>query len=209
MLIREVMHPDPIFIDPSTSLSDAYILMNNKNVRHLPVVKDDILIGIVTDRDLRLATSKLAKEALDPTSTVDKIMNHPVETTRPSEPVEVATQTMRERKIGCLPVLEDSKLVGIVTGVDLLDAMLTLTGVHTPSGRLDVRLKDRKGEIARLTKLIADRNVSIQSILSYHENDEKLRVVLRISTMEIRILAKEICAADFEVVWPIQISCAE
>lgn len=209
MLIREVMHPNPIFIAPSTSLSDAYILMNKKNVRHLPVVKDDVLLGIITDRDLRLATSKLVKEPLDPATSIDKIMSHPVETTRSSEPVEVATQTMRELKIGCLPVLEDSKLVGIVTGVDLLDAMLTLTGVHTPSGRLDVRLKDRTGEIARLTKLIADRNVSIQSILSYQEKDEKLRVVLRVSTMEIRTLAKEICAADFEVVWPIQISCVE
>lgn len=209
MLIREVMHRNPIFIDPSTSLSDAYILMNKNNVRHLPVVKDGVLLGIVTDRDLRLATSKLAREPLDPATSIDKIMNHPVETTRPSEPVEVATQTMRELKIGCLPVLEDSKLVGIVTGVDLLDAMLTLTGVHTHSGRLDVRLKDRTGEIARLTKIIADRNVSIQSILSYQEKDDKLRVVLRVSTMEIRTLAKEICAADFEVVWPIQISCVE
>jgi acetoin utilization protein AcuB len=209
MLIREVMHPDPIFIHPSTTLSDAYEIMNKNNVRHLPIVDEGKLIGIVTDRDLRLATSKLAKQSFDPSATVAEVMSKPVETTRPSEPIEVATQIMRELKIGCLPVLDNAKLIGIVTGVDLLDAMMLLTGVHSPSGRLDVRMKDRKGEIARLTSLIAERNISIHSILSYQERNGKLRVVLRISTMEIRPLAKAICEADFEVLWPVQISCVE
>jgi acetoin utilization protein AcuB len=209
LLIREVMHPNPIFISPETTLTDAYDLMNKISVRHLPILENEKLVGVVTDRDLRLATSKLAQQIFDPMAKVSEIMNYPVQTTHPSEPIEVATQIMRELKIGCLPVLENSKLVGIVTGVDILDAMLLLTGVHTPSSRLDVRLKDRKGEIARLTKIIADRNVSIHSILSYQEKNEKLRVVLRISTIDIRSLAKEICSSDFEVLWPAQISCAE
>lgn len=209
MLIREVMHLNPISVSPNTKLCDAYALMNERGIRHLPIEDENKLIGIVTDRDLRLATSKLAKHYFDPNSLVSEIMSHPVETTQPSEPVEVATQKMRELKIGCLPVLEESKLVGIVTGVDLLDAMLLLTGVHNPSGRLDVRLTDRTGEIARLTNLIAEKNVSIHSILSYQEKNDKLRVVLRVSTMEIRTLAKEICNNNFEVLWPIQISCVE
>lgn len=209
MLIREVMHPDPLYISPSTTLQDAYNLMTEKNVRHLPVLDKEKLVGIVTDRDLRLATSKLAKNPLPTSSIVSEIMSTPVETTRPNEPIEVATQLMRELKIGSLPVLHESKLVGIVTGVDLLDAMLLLTGVHSPSGRLDIRMKDRTGEIARLTKIIAERKVSIHSILSYQENNGKLRLVLRVSTMEIRPLAKAICNADFEVLWPMQISCVE
>ncbi len=209
MLIREVMQVNPITISPLIKLSEAYHLMNEKNIRHLPILNKGELVGIVTDRDLRLATSKLAKQTFDPSSTVSEVMSRPVEVTHPSEPVEVATQKMRELKIGCLPVIEANKLVGIVTGVDLLDAMLLLTGVHNPSGRLDVRLKDRTGEIARLTNLIAAKNISIHSILSYQESNDKLRVVLRVSTMEIRSLAKDICNADFEVLWPIQISCAE
>lgn len=209
MLIREVMHLNPLTISPSTKLCDAYSLMNEKNIRHLPILKKNKLVGIVTDRDLRLATSKLAKQSFDPNTLVSEIMSHPVEVTQPSEPVEAATQKMRELKIGCLPVIEENRLVGIVTGVDLLDAMLLLTGVHYPSGRLDVRLNDRTGEIARLTNLISGKNISIHSILSYQESNNKLRVVLRVSTMEIRSLAKDICNADFEVLWPVQISCAE
>ncbi len=209
MLISEVMHLNPISIPPETSLSDAYNLMNKHSVRHLPITKENTLVGLVTDRDLRLATSKLAKQSFEPQTMVSEIMSTPVETTRPSEPIEVAIQTMREFKIGSLPVLDNSKLVGIVTVADLLDAMLLMTGVHHPSGRLDVRLKSRTGEVARLTKIISDRNVNIHSILSYHESGDKYRVVLRVATMEIRPLAKAICSANFEVLWPIQISCVE
>jgi len=209
MLIREVMHLNPISTSPETSIRDTYNLMNKKNVRHLPIIKNGILVGIISDRDVRLATSKFAKISLDPQTQVAEIMSHPVETTRLSEPIEVATQTMRQYKIGCLPVLDDSKLVGIVTVADLLDAMLLMTGVHYPSGRLDVRLKDRSGELAKLTKIIAERNVNIHSILSYPETDGRLRVVLRVATMEIRPLAKAICNADFEILWPKQISCEE
>lgn len=209
MLVKELMHTNLITIKPDTTLKAANNLMRENDVRHLPVVSENELVGIVTDRDLRLATSKLAKSPFEVDSKVEQIMSTPVETTRPNEPIEVAVQIMRELKIGCMPVLDAGKLVGIVTGVDLLDAMLILTGTHTPSGRLDVRLKDRKGEIARLTKLISDKNISIHSILSYQEKNHQLRVVLRVSTMEIRSLAETICSAGFEVVWPIQISCVE
>jgi acetoin utilization protein AcuB len=209
VLIREVMHLNPISITPNTSLGDANNLMKENNIRHLPIVENEKLVGLVSDRDLRLATSKLVEKSYEPQTMVSEIMSHPVKTTRPSEPIEVATQTMREFKIGCLPVLDDFKLVGIVTVANLLDAMLLMTGVQFPSGRLDVRLKDRAGEIAKLTKLIADRNVNIHSILSYQEKDGKLRIALRVATMEIRPLAKAICNADFEVLWPIQISCVE
>ncbi len=84
-------------------------------------------------------------------------MTREVITAHPLDPVEEAARVMRERKIGCLPVLEDGALVGIVTGIDLLDALLRLTGVTEPSGRLEVRLPDRVGELSRLTGFLAER----------------------------------------------------
>ena len=159
MLIREIMHPNPITITPETPLFEAYKIMQEKNIRHFPILLDNgKLIGIVTDRDLRLATSKLAERPFNPNDKVKEIMSSPVQITSPSEPIEIATQTMRELKISCLPVIENQELVGIITGADLLDAMLKLTGVHRPSGRLDVELSDRSGELARLTNIIAKHN---------------------------------------------------
>ena len=209
MLIREVMKSNPISISPATKLADAYKLMIEKKIRHLPVLDNEKLVGIVTDRDLRLATSMLAEHPFDSGTAVGNIMSHPVQTTHPNDPVESATQTMRELKLGCLPVIEDMKLVGIVTITDLLDALLLLTGVHQPSGRLDVRLPNRSGELARLTALLAERKINIHSILSYPEADNKVRLVLRIGSIEIKTIAEAICNAGFQVIWPIHIACVK
>jgi len=208
MLVQEVMHADPITITPQTTLCDAYQLMHEKNIRHLPIMENGQLVGLVTDRDLRLATSRLAQHPFDPKARVREIMSHPVHTAYPNDPVERATQMMLEMKIGCMPVVEESRLVGIVTSADLLAALLRLTGVHHPSGRLDIRMSDKPGELARLAQLLAERNVNIHSILTYTESDRQARLVLRVNTMEIHALAQHICDAGFEVLWPPHISCA-
>jgi len=209
MLIKEIMHKNPVTISSETTLCDAYQLMNEKKIRHLPVVDNDKLVGIVTDRDLRLATRRLAKRPFEPQDKVKKVMVSPVITASPSEPVEAAAKTMRDLKIGCLPVAEGESLVGIVTGVDLLDAMIMLTGVRRPSGRLDIRLSDRPGELARLSQILAERKINIHSILSYPEDGGRTRLVLRINTMEIRNIAAELCASGFEILWPLHISCVK
>lgn len=209
MLINEVMKINPVTITTGTRLNDAYKLMHEKGLRHLPVLKGGKLVGVVTDRDLRLATSQLAEHPFDPDTEVGKIMSHPVITTSPNDPIERATQMMRELKIGCLPVVEDMELIGIVTVTDLLDALLMLTGVHQPSGRLDVKLPDKPGELARLATLLAERRVNIHSILTYPDKEGKVRLVLRIGTIEMKMIAEAICNAGFEVTWPIHIACVK
>ncbi len=209
MLIREVMKHEPISIPPETKLSEAYKLMNEKSIRHLPVVEGEKLVGVVTDRDLRLATSMLAEHPLDRETSVGVIMSYPARTTNPNDPIEIATQTMRELKIGCMPVVQDSKLVGIVTITDLRDALLLLTGVSQPSGRLDIRLPNRAGEFARLAALLAERKINIHSILSYPESGDKVRLVLRIGSIEMKAIAEILCNAGFQVIWPIHIACAK
>jgi len=209
MLIREIMHPNPITIDVKTKLNDAYKIMQENGIRHLPVTEKGKLTGIVTDRDLRLATSKLAAHPFDPDAEVDKIMNHPVECTNANDPIEIATQLMRELKIGCMPVLEESQIVGIITAADILDAMLLLTGVHSPSGRLDIRILDKPGELAKLTNILSLHKINIYSILTYQEKNKKSRLVLRVNTMKIRSLGKILCSDGFEVLWPPRISCPE
>ncbi len=209
MLVKEIMHPDPITVLPNAKLSEAYHLMNEKNIRHLPVLKENKLIGIITDRDLRLATSKLAEHPFDPSAEVEEVMSRPVQTVSANDPIETALQLMRELKIGCLPVLEEGELVGIVTGADILDAMLHLTGTYKPSGRLDVRLSDKTGELARLTAILSERKINIHSILSYVEKGGKVRLILRLNTMEMRALAELLCKSNFEVLWPPHIICKD
>jgi acetoin utilization protein AcuB len=207
MLVREIMHPDPIIAGPGTTLQEAYGIMNGHRVRHLPVVEDDRVVGIVTDRDLRLATSVLSPTPFPAETSLDRVMKQPVHTVDPLDPVENAARTMRELRIGCLPVIDDDRLVGIVTGIDLLDAMLRLTGVYRPSGRIEVRLPDRPGELAKLTGILSKLQVNIQSILSYPDPNGHMRLVLRVGSIDTRPLASALCQAEIEVVWPPQHAC--
>ena len=202
MLVQDVMTRRVVTVSPAATLQEAYETMQSERIRHLPVVEEGRLAGVITDRDLRLATSTLAPAPFAPDAKVGDVMNRTVRTTDAMDPVEDAARTMREHKIGCLPVLEGGRLAAIVTGIDLLDALLKLTGATEPTGRLEIRLHDRPGELARLTGLVSERNVNIHSLLTYPEEREHVRTVLRVNTIETRPLASALREAGFDVVWP-------
>jgi acetoin utilization protein AcuB len=203
MLVQDVMRFPVITVGPGVTLEEAYRLLLEKGIRHLPVMEEGRLVGIITDRDIRLATSHLnPKGPCSGCARVAEVMTQEVVTAHPLDPVEEAARVMRERKIGSLPVLEDGALVGIVTGIDLLDALLKLTGVTEPSGRLEVRLPDRVGELARLTGFLAGRGINIHSLLSYPEDGDRVRAVVRVNTLETHLLAEGLRQEGFEVLWP-------
>jgi len=202
MLVRDIMRRPAVAVSGDTTLQDAYRTMQEKGIRHLPVLDGDVLVGVVTDRDLRLATSALAPSPLSPGRRVSEAMATNPQTADPSDPIEDAARTMRQRKIGCLPVVEDGRLAGIVTGIDLLDALLAMTGVDKPSGRIEVRLPDRPGELARLTGFFGERGLNLHSILTHPDSPKSIRAVLRVGSIETRLLAGELRRSQFEVVWP-------
>jgi acetoin utilization protein AcuB len=202
MLVRDIMTSPAIVIPAATTLQDAYRTMREKGIRHLPVVEAGALVGVVTDRDLRLATSALAPSPFPPGSPVSTVMSHPPRTANPADPVEDAARVMREHKIGCLPIVDEGRVAGIITGLDLLDALMRMTGADKPSGRLEVRLPDHPGELARLAAVFGQRGLNVHSILTYPDGPRTIRTVLRIGSMEIRSLAHDLRRAGFEVLWP-------
>jgi acetoin utilization protein AcuB len=202
MLVKDIMRSPAVAIPPDTTLEDAYRTMREKGIRHLPVLDSGRLVGVITDRDLRLATSALAPSPFPPGSRVAQVMSREPLTADPLDPVEDAARTMRERKIGCLPVVADGAMVGIVTGLDLLDALMRMTGVDKPSGRLEVRLADQPGELARLAGFLAFRGLNVLSILTTQDGPQTIRAVLRVSSMETHSIAHDLRRSEFDVVWP-------
>ncbi len=207
MLVKDIMSSPAVVIPAATTLQDAYRTMREKGIRHLPIVEAGDLVGVVTDRDLRLATSALAPAPFPPASPVSTVMSRPPLTADPADPVEDAARVMRENKIGCLPVLEDGRVAGIITGLDLLDALMRMTGADKPSGRLEVRLPDHPGELARLTAFFSQRTLNVHSILTYPDGPRTVRAVLRIGSMETRSVARDLRRTGFEVLWPPEKPC--
>jgi acetoin utilization protein AcuB len=203
MLVKEAMRKPVTVIPAEASIGEANELMLSRSFRHLPVVDQGRLVGVLTDRDIRYATSSLCQTPRDAGDPVSLIMSrHPL-TADPLDPVEDAARIMREHKIGCLPVVDGTELVGILTGMDLLDALMTLTGVTKPSSRLEVSLMDQPGELARLTAFLAGRHVNVHSILTYPTPDATVRTVLRVDSQQIRPLAEDLRGAGFTILWPL------
>jgi len=84
--------------------------------------------------------------------------------------------------------------------LEITKALQRLT--EMPSGRIEVRLIDQPGELARLTALLGEQKLNIHSILSYPDGEHRGRTVLRVGTMDVRALAERLCDAGFEVLWP-------
>ena len=127
--VRDVMTSDPTTLKRNDKLTLADDIMRLGRVRHLPVVDDDgeVLVGIVTQRDLfrdalaqALGYGKHAQRKILDTLSVKDVMATEVVTTGPDTSLIEAARLLTERKIGCLPVIDDGRLVGILTEGDFV-----------------------------------------------------------------------------------------
>jgi CBS domain-containing membrane protein len=127
LLVQDLMTRNVFTLKPDDDLTTLYDLMDAEHIRHIPVVdeEEEELVGLVTHRDL-LRTALSGKSELPMslqrdilrTMTVETIMIPDVETIEPDRPIADAAQVMLDNKYGCLPVVEDGRLVGIITEAD-------------------------------------------------------------------------------------------
>lgn len=210
MLVQDVMQHPVHTAAADTPLIDVYRMMEEHAIRHIPILDDERLVGIITDRDIRYATRPGQQDASDAQTPIRELMTRNPITAGPIDPIEEAARLMRSKKIGCLPVLDGDDLVGIITVTNLLDSVIRLTGLEKPSGRLAVSLEDEPGQLARLTMRIAKAGFDIRSVLSYYEDEStedgmpasRLRVILRLDTLNVRPIAQTLREEGFDVIWP-------
>ena len=135
MRVRELMTAKPITVNPETPMLQARQRMAEERIRHLVVVDGARVVGIVTDRDIRLnlpspATSLSVWELnyLLAQLTVGGVMSAAVIVVDPERPVAEAARIMMDHKIGALPVVDEGRLVGIITESDFVRAMAGSAG---------------------------------------------------------------------------------
>jgi acetoin utilization protein AcuB len=131
--VKDVMTRDPATVGPQDSLRVAIETMATVGCRRLPVISGGLLVGIVADLDIREALNspivlreRWQDEQLMDHATVEACMTVNPITVTPDTPAVEAARLMRDHKVGGLPVMEGSELVGIVTETDLLDALIKL-----------------------------------------------------------------------------------
>lgn len=131
MKVADVMTRDPQVVSPEASIRQALKLMREGGFRRVPVVREGVLVGILSERDLRQAMNtpvlvhekKLDDYVLDQVK-VGMCMSTQVYTLNPEDPLDKAARIMKEKKVGGCPVTEGGELVGIITESDLLDYLI-------------------------------------------------------------------------------------
>ena len=137
MLVKDWMTPEPQTVSLDTTYFEAYKLLKLGGFRRLPVLSLGHLIGIVTDRNIKEATPSNATALsadelnglLKPLQ-MKNIMTKPVITVNPEDDIETAALILDEHKISGLPVVQNGKVVGIITTTDILRAFVSILNLR-------------------------------------------------------------------------------
>jgi acetoin utilization protein AcuB len=212
LLVRDSMTREVVTLSPQTTAAEALALCREKGIRHLPVMEEGKLVGMVSDRDLRSATPALGDparaEALQKIR-VSGVMVRDVLTAHPADPIEQAANTMREKKVGCLPVLEAGELVGILTTSDVMEALVYLIGAHEPGSRMEVLMPDRPGTLAGVAGLFGELGINIVSVVAGARQEapeggllEGRIGIFKIDTINPKEAVEVLQRAGYRVLWP-------
>lgn len=189
MLVRNWMSKNVVTINEDDSMQDAMKLMKQHGIRMLPVLKNDALVGVVTDRDLKRASASDATTLdvhellyLISKIKVKNIMTKNPIAVSPDLTVEETAELLLNHKISGAPVVDDkSKVVGAITQTDLFRVLISLTGVGKRGIQFAFQVEDRPGTIKELADPIRKHGGRMVSILTSYDNvpDGFRRVYIR------------------------------
>ncbi|MFC0473231.1 acetoin utilization AcuB family protein [Halalkalibacter kiskunsagensis] len=207
MIIEQIMKRDVITVIESSTIKEAMQLLELHQIRHIPIVNEQKeLVGIVSDSDIRDASPSIfhftdhLEDFLKP---ISSIMKKHVITAHPLDFVEEVSTLFYEHHIGCLPILDGDKLVGIVTETDMLHTLVELMGAHQPSSHIEVKVENITGKLSDIAAIFKDLKVNITSVLVYPHLDPAFKVlVFRVQTIDPRKVVKVIEEKGYDVIWP-------
>jgi acetoin utilization protein AcuB len=177
MLVGERMTRNLVTIGEDASIDEALHVMRERQVRRLPVLdKAGKMVGIVSDKDLLHAAPSPAASLsvyemhyLLSKLTVKRVMSTPVITVGSDTALEEAARIMADNKIGGLPVMQEGRLIGIITETDVFKLLLELLGARVPGLRVMLAIEEAKGMLAQITTAISEAGGNIVSLVTFGE----------------------------------------
>jgi len=209
MRIRDVMSTNVVAVDEKTSIHDARKIMDAHKIRRLPVMKRDKLVGLITERMLLEASPSPATDLsihelhyLLAKMTVKEIMVKKPYTISPDMPPEDAMQLGQEMGYGGFPVMENKRLVGVVTESDIVRLMTRVLGVTKKGKRITIKASTAFGNMQKIMGILDANKAVLLSLMSLKEpNEEEWLIVLRLDSDDAEPIAKELTSAGFNVTY--------
>jgi acetoin utilization protein AcuB len=181
MRVKNRMTPNPITASPKSNYNEALRLMQQNQIKSLPIVDTHgNLVGLVTHNDMLRAepspvTSLSVYEiaSLLEKVTMDKIMHKPVLAVDEDCSITNAANFMLQNDIGCLPVIKNGKISGIITDTDIFKTFVDITGGGQAGSRIEARMPDQKGQLAPFIEAFTNAGSYIVSVaISYDKDGE-------------------------------------
>jgi acetoin utilization protein AcuB len=203
MLVGDIMQREVVTVGSKTRWPEAMGHLGRRGIRHLPVLDNGRLVGIVSDRDFKVAMVSPSRATLELTYllsalTVGEIMTRALFTVTPEWPVEEAARLMTREKISALPVTRDGHLVGLVTETDLVALFMRAMGAGEPSSRLDVVMGEGRSAVADIVRLIEGTGAVVSSVVTFRTAALR-EAVVRVATIDARAAVQALQAAGYTV----------
>ncbi len=207
MFVSTRMAGNPFTVTPETTVPEAGQIMATQNVRHLPVVEDGKVVGVISANDVAAAgpskaTTLSANEAtyLMSKLKVRSVMAKNPLTVQPDTLLEQAATLMRDNKVEMLPVLSDGKLVGVITESNIMDAFIDLLGFRDRGTRLTMDAYDVPGQIEKLGKITNQHSANINHLAVYHGGSGRSTIVVGINSTNTEAIERDFEAAGFVII---------
>lgn len=206
MRIKDLMKQNPITVDSKTLVLDARKIMQENNIRRLPVVDQSNLVGMVTLHDLLEAAPSPAISLnihelnfLLAKLTVEEVMTRDPVTLSSDTPFEDALRIGQEKKIGSFPVVEYGKLVGISTESDIVRVLIRAFGIREEESRITIEGLDEK-DFNQISSIATQHDTVLLSMISwFREEKNDWMIVLRVKTKKPKPIVQELKKAGFKV----------
>ncbi|MDA8164643.1 MAG: CBS and ACT domain-containing protein [Desulfobacteraceae bacterium] len=195
MKVKNWISREPITIPRTAFIQDAMHLMQEHSIRHLPVMEDGQLVGLITSSDLRQFFFPAMVEDIP----VHQVMTLNPVTINANSSIETAARLIHDYKISGLPVLDKKKLVGIITASDLLSAFIEVMGLLKASSRLDV-IVGKKGGLAEVSRIIKQHHCEIISVATESHSSRRKVHYFRLEKCDLKPVVEALEEAGHKVV---------
>jgi acetoin utilization protein AcuB len=208
MFVGRRMTRNVVTVTRDMSILAVKNILHEHQFNQVPVVDGKKVVGIITDGDIRENSASPASTLsvhelnylLSEMKAGDIMTKDPI-TVTPETPIEAATEIINRHNIGSLPVVSKGELVGIITTSDLLNVLLEVMGMGSPSSRIELAIPSDMGELEKIAGIVKARGFTIISMVSsVSKGDPASRlVVIRVNTEDVRDLCRTLREAGYRV----------